>query len=431
MKGGSFVGDLVRVIMSKGIVIIVGIASSIVTARFLGPENNGIIAALAVYPSLFMSVGSLGIRQSTAYFLGKSLYTEEQIKRSITQIWLFTSIISICICFMLMRYLSDSGQNIYWVLLSLIPIPFSLFNTYNSGIFLGKNQIRSFNRINWIPPLISLLLLCLFVILWSQGVSGYLLATIGGPVVMAAILLFKNNLIRSFSLKFNFKIIKGMLSLGIVYAISLLIINLNYKIDVILLDRLSTAYETGIYSKGSNIIQYLWNIPMILSTIVFARSATAKDGKVFSLKVTQLLRLSLIIIGAGALIMVVFADVIIVGMYGVAFERSVDVLRILAPGVVLLTLFKVMNMDLAGKGKPWVAMKAMIPSLAVNVVLNFLLIPEYGSIGSSWASTISYSFAAILFIYFYSKEAEIRITQIFMYRKADFGPIKTFITKIK
>lgn len=429
MTRNSFLEDLTSVMMSKGVVIIVGILNSIITARFLGPENNGIIAALAVYPSLFMTVGSLGVRQSTAYFLGKQLYTEEQIKRAITQIWGFTSIISIGICFVLMRYLSESGQNIYWVLLSLIPIPFSLFNTYNAGVFLGKNHIKSFNRINWIPPLVTLLLLALFVILWSKGISGYLLAAIGGPVVMSAILLFKNNFIRSFSLEINFKIIKDMLSLGIVYAISLLIINLNYKIDVILLDKFSSPFETGIYSKGSNIIQYLWNIPMILSTIVFARSATAKDGKKFSLKVAQLLRLSLIIIGIGAFVMAVFAEVIIIGMYGIAFEKSVDVLRILGPGIVLLTLFKVTNMDLAGKGKPWVAMKAMIPSLLVNVILNITLIPKYGSIGSSWASTISYSVASILFILFYSRESGLSIGQIFNYRKEDFKPLLSILKR--
>lgn len=417
--------------MSKGIVIMVGIINSIVTARYLGPENNGIIAALAVYPSLFMSIGSLGVRQSTAYFLGKQIHSEKDIKRTITQIWFFTSVLSVCVCFLLMRYLSKSGDNLYWLVLSLIPIPFALFNTYNAGVFLGKNEIRNFNRINWIPPFVSLLLVCMLVIAFALGVSGYLLAAIGGPVVMSLILLFKNNFIRSFSLNFNIKIIKDMLSLGIVYAISLLIINLNYKIDVILLDRLSTAYETGIYSKGSNIIQYLWNIPMILSTIVFARSASAKNGRAFSFKVAQLLRLSFIVIGTGALLMVAFADYIIIGMYGLAFEESINVLRILAPGVVLLTVFKVMNMDLAGKGKPWVAMKAMIPSLVVNIILNFMLIPEYGSIGSSWASTISYSVAAILFVFFYSKEVEINVSQIFTYKKGDFDPFKTILKKIK
>jgi len=57
-------------------------------------------------------------------------------------------------------------------------------------------------------------------------------------------------------------------------------------------------------------------------------------------------------------------------MYGEKFEGSIEVLKILLPGVLVLTLFKVMNTDLAGKGKPWVSMKAMIPALIINIIIN-------------------------------------------------------------
>src|SRR5690606_28480834 len=131
--------------------IVFGLTTSIITARYIGPEGNGIIAGLAVYPSLFMTIGSLGIRQSTTFFLGKKLFSEEQIKTAITQIWMFTTITSLIVCFILMYFFSTSGSNLILVFLALAPIPFSLFNTYNSGIFLGKNDIKTFNKINWIP----------------------------------------------------------------------------------------------------------------------------------------------------------------------------------------------------------------------------------------------------------------------------------------
>src|SRR5690606_34848208 len=173
----------------------------------------------------------------------------------------------------------------------------------------------------------------------------------------------------------------------------------------------------------SNIIQYLWNIPMMLSTIIFARSAAAKDGLMFSRKVAQLLRLSVLLIGAAAVVMSLMSRIIIVGLFGPNFEGSIIILQLLAPGVVLLTIFKVMNMDLAGKGKPWVALKAMVPALVINVLLNFWLIPILGAKGAALASTISYSLASILFLYFYSSETKLRLTEIISYKKTDFDPI--------
>src|SRR5690606_27697290 len=105
--------------------------------------------------------------------------------------------------------------------------------------------------------------------------------------------------------------------------------------------------------------------------------------------------------------------------------------QVLLPGVLLLTIFKVLNMDLAGKGKPWVSMKAMIPALIINTILNVLWIPEHGSIGAATSSTISYSIAAILFLYFYSKETKIPIFSILKYSKSDIDWLRPILLKLK
>ncbi|MGN7890109.1 polysaccharide biosynthesis C-terminal domain-containing protein [Dyadobacter endophyticus] len=427
----SFVRDLLRVGTSNVLIIVFGVVTSIVTARWIGPDGNGVIAGLAVYPSLFMTIGSLGIRQSTTYYLGKGIYPEDKIKTAITQIWAFTTILSMLVCYILMTQFSKSGDNIYWVLLSLLPIPFNLFVTYNSGIFLGKNDLTTFNRVNWIPPLIILALTLLLVTLFSLGVTGALIAVIGGPLFMAIVMLFKNDFLSAFSFRYEVAIIKSLLSLGLTYALALLVINLNYKVDVIILDKLSTPYELGIYSKGASIIQYLWQIPMVLSTIIFSRSAVSKDDHAFSLKVAQLLRLSFILVGGGSLALFIFSDFIIITMFGESFSGSISVLKILLPGVVILTVFKVMNMDLAGKGKPWVSMKAMGPALVINIILNLMWVPDHGADGSSLASTVSYIVAAVLFTYFYCIETKIPIQILLKYSKSDFDFISSFLAKTK
>ncbi len=419
----SFIRDVFRVGFSQGIIIVLGLAVSIITARYIGPEGNGTIAALTVYPSLFMTIGSLGIRQSTTYFLGKNIFSEEEIKTAITQIWMMTTVISVISSFLLIRFFSSSGDNLLLIFLALLPIPFNLFNTYNSGIFLGKNDIKTFNKINWMPSLIIFLGSLLFVVVFQFDVSGAMLASIGGPLFMFSLLLFKNKFLNFFSFNYNWGIIRKMLSLGVVYAGALFVINLNYKLDVILMDRLSNAAELGIYTKGAGITQYLWQIPMLFGTIVFARSAVTKDGFGFSLKVAQLLRVSFVAITAVALLLFLFSEYIIVGMYGESFRKSSSVLNYLLPGVLILTIYKVMNMDLAGKGKPWISMKAMLPALVVNVPLNLILIPKFGANGAAISSTVSYGIAGLLFLYFYSRAVKLPIKEILTYRKTDFDPL--------
>ena len=315
----SFIKDVFRVSVSKFAIIVFGLITSIITARHLGPEKNGIIAILMVYPSLFMAIGSLGVRQSTTYFLGKKIFSEDQIKTAITQIWFFTSIFSVLICYFLITELSRSGVNKTLVYLALAPIPFVLFNTYNSGVFLGKNEISQFNKINWIPPLIVLILTIVFLLIYTLDISGYLLALIGGPMFISFLLLFKNKFINSFSLKLKWSVIIPMIKLGGVYAIALLFISLNAKLDLIILGWLSTSYETGIYSKGYSVGNYILQIPWMLNTIVFTRSAIAVNDFEFSKKVCQLLRISILVILFFVLILFFLSDFIIVLMFWVRF----------------------------------------------------------------------------------------------------------------
>lgn len=420
----SFIRDLLSVGLSKGGIIFFGLIQNIIIARVLGPELNGVIAALIVYPSLFMIVGSLGVRQSTAYYIAKGTFSEEQIKTAVSQIWILSTVFSLLVTYVLITYFSNSGKDELLVLLAIAPIPFALFNTYNSGVYLGKNEIQSFNKINWLPPLFVLLAVVLFVVIIRFSVAGVLLAKIIGPLIMSLIMLFKNRFIKAFSFHFEFKVIKSLMSLGIVYAIALMVINLNYRIDVILIDKLSTNYATGIYSKGAALIEYMWQIPMLLSTIIFARSANSKNSNLFSYKVCQLLRISIAIIILACIVLAFLAPWIIDLLYGEEFLESGTVLRLLIPGVVLLTIFKVLNMDMAGRGKPWISLKAMVPALLLNMILNIIWIPKYAANGASLASTISYSIAAVLFLFVYSKETGIPVREILGYRMKDFRAIQ-------
>lgn len=426
----SALRDLMAVAASNALVIAFGIGQGVITARMIGPEGNGIIAALSVYPALFMTFGSLGISQSTTYFVGRKSYPLQQIKTALVQIWMITTLVSVAICYGLIRGFSSAGQNLAFVWLALLPIIFRLFNTYNTGIFLGTNNIRIYNRINWLPQAISFVLTAVLVWWWRLGVGGALVSLLGGPVLMFTILLIRNQFFRAFSLRFDLAIIRSLLGLGIVYAVALVVINLNYKINVVMLDKLSTHLEIGLYAKGSNIIEYLWKIPMLLSTIVYARGVNAEDGAAFTRKVLVLLRISLVVVGLASLILYFLSDHIVLLLFGEEFRRSAPVLRTMLPGVVLLTAFKVMNMDMAGKGKPWISMWAMIPALAVNLVLNLMLTPRLGALGAATASLVSYSLAALLFSWVYMRETRTTLRDLVFFGQGDKDFIRQQLRRV-
>ena len=175
----SFISDLFRVGLSNLYIMIFGVGTSVLTARFLSPEQNGQISAILVYPSLFMVFGSLGIRQSTTYFVGKKIYEIETIQRAITQIWLFTSFVSVFVCYYLIKLFTKNISDETSILLSIMTIPFTLYNTYSSGIYLGKSEIKKFNRINWVPNFVTFLTTFVLLFFFNFKLNGALFVDAG------------------------------------------------------------------------------------------------------------------------------------------------------------------------------------------------------------------------------------------------------------
>ena len=427
----SFIKDLFSVLISKGIVIALGLGTAIITSRFLGPDGKGIIAGLLVYPSLFMSIGSLGIQQATTYYVGQKKYTIDEIYGSVLGIWLFTNAVCMLICYVLIAYFTRQHYDGIYIFLAIFGIPFTLYTSYSSGIFLGQQRIKEFNSINWIPVAINFLCTLILVAGLNLGVTGSMIGTFAGAVVMSCIVAFKMKKTVSFKPVFNLERIKKMLGLGITYAVALLVANVNYYGDVVVLERLSTPAETGLYSNGVFIAQFLWEIPMLMGALIFSRSAASNDPRDFSLKTCRLLRLAGIVMFVGCLSLYFLSSFVISFLYGPKFAGSATVLRLLLPGVFLLTIFKVLYMDMAGRGKPWLSMKAMIPSAILNIILNIWWVPGYGANGSAFASTVSYALAAIVFLWIYSKDAGISIKEILTFTKEDKGLIRFYFSKLK
>jgi|SRR5690606_27669908 len=423
---GSFGGDLFAVFKSRITVIICGLLTSIITARYLGATGSGIVAALTVYPDLFMVVGSLGIRQSTAYFVGQNKFEEAEIFSALFRLWVFSSIFCIIVCYILLNYNPKGEYGNSLILLAILPIPFSLFSTYSSGVFLGKNRIKDFNSVNWIPNVIKLIVYLLFIVILPWDVFGAMLGIVLGYVGLSFFVWKKMSPMIAFPLRNKSDVIYKMLRLGIVYALALFVISLNYKINIIMLEQLSSRDQIGIYAKGVSIVEYLWEVPTLLSTIVFARSASSTDPLGFSKKVAQLLRICFIVVSLMSIAFFFLSTFIMVTMYGEEFRESSMVQKILLPGILLMTIFKVLNMDLAGKGKPWIAMLTISPALLINIILNWIWDAKYGANGAAMASTISYSISAVLFLFVYAKQVNIPLREIVFFNKADFDFIKKF-----
>lgn len=422
----SFLKDAAAVFGSRIVRLGLTFVSGVLIARLLGPDGKGILAALAVYPTLIISLAELGVRQAAIYHLGKKFHDERDVIGTVMFLLLFSSLTGVLLCAGLYALIDNPNFTHLMIALVLASIPINLAITLFQGILLGKEQIGKFSVVSWASQLLRLLGILLFVWFLGWGVMGELVGSLVTGAAAAAYALWLVARHAALSFRFAPKLIKEMLSLGFTYAFALFVISLNYKVDIVILERLVLPEDIGQYTLGVNLAELLWQLPAALGVVVFSRSANAKDPAAFTRNVVKLLRVTLIVAVVGALGLGLTAGFLIPLVYGEAFRPSVGVLRLLLPGIVAFSLFKVLNVDLAGRGRPLLSLIAVGPAVLLNVALNFLLVPRYGVSGAAVASTISYTLAIVLYVWVYARAVEVSLWEMLRYRKSDFS----FLSKI-
>ncbi|MFC4025137.1 flippase [Oceanobacillus longus] len=430
MKKNSTAFQLITSIGTKVFVLFGSFIISIITARFLGPEGKGIVTAIFVIPNLLVSIADLGIRQATAYYVGKKIYNPTKVYSSILLMWVATSITSILIA--VIYYLTGPSEQYGWLLLTIpiATIPFMLLNKYIEGLFSGLQQVNAINIKNLIGFFVNLITICILVVFLGLGIYGASIATMLTALItmLFSVIIIKRFVIIEF--KYEKGIAKSLVSKGIIYAIALFVLNLNYKIDIIFLERLTTPTDVGIYSIGVSLSELIWQIPAAMGMVLFSKSANSKLENEAVNRSTKLLRISWIPVITLSLCFWFLAPHIIEMLYGNDFIQSVSVIRLLLPGVIAMVVFKILNADLAGRGYPLFALRVYLFALVINMILNFTLIPNFGIEGAAVASTISYTIGALLFSLEYTKQSNIKYSDLFIMKNSDIKLIMSSLYKI-
>lgn len=426
----NFLKDIFGILSSNVFAIIIGLLISIIIARVLGPEGKGVFTSLTVIPTIIVSFAALGIRRASIFHIGKKTHPENTIVSAVIIILAASSTIGIIGSILAFKYIANPAFSVLMIILTTAVIPFRLSTIYIGGIFIGKENFRFANLLRWIQPFINLVLLIILVWGMKLGITGAIVAILSGSIIAFVIAFIKINKHFSINITKGLKAVKDMLKLGVMYAISLVILQLIYKIDILILQELSSMKEVGYYSTAVNISEQIWQLPVALGVIIMSRSANEKKPGDYNNSVALLLRFSIISGLAAWAVLYFIAPIIIPLLYGKEFAPASSILQTILPGIVLFIIFRILDSRLNGIGKPIVAICTVIPALVINVILNYLWIPKYGGHGAAMATNVSYGVATILMVISYMKITDISFTKLFLPQKQDIKVIKTVIGKL-
>lgn len=420
----SFTHDALVLLGNRFAVMAVSMITGVVLARCLGTSGRGVVAAVTVYPSIFLSLTELGLRQAAVYFVGKGIYTNAQVVGALAALVLVSGSFGVGVCTALLWWVGNSEFTPLIIALAVGTIPLAILRDYGSGILLGNRMVGQFAKISRMVEVQRLLTVLLFVWLLGWQAAGALLASLLSGAVVAGYAVWRVSRIATLRPCFDWALIRALVQKGVVYALSLFVITLTYKVNTVIMERLSTVEEIGYYTIGIGIATLTWAFPQAITTALFSHSANARDELAFSLKVARLFRVTIIL----ALFLVVFlwlaAPWLVPAIYGEQYRPSVRVLRLLLPGVFCLLGLKVLNMDLAGRGQPNVSLWIMTPALIINVLLGLYWVPGQGADGAALASSVAYVAGGLGIMVLYCRLTGMGIVELCRFHRQDFDFLK-------
>lgn len=430
MAKRGFFRDFLGVLNSNIVSLVSALLMVVVLTRVLGTEGYGEYNALIVIPLIVVSLTHLGIRGASIYLLGNKKYDENHLVSSVVLILMGSGLAGMLLSAIAFWLFQENTFSVWLIVLVLFVIPLRLSIIYTGGIFLGKDEIKKANDLNWMINVLNLILAIVLVWWLDLGLTGAVVATLMANLyvsIKAIVLLTKEFTIR---LVFHLQIVKSLVGMGILFSLSFFVLQLNYKIDILLLERFSTIEEVGLYSLATQVAEQLWQIPVAISIVLFSRMANKEDSASTE-SVLVLARLTLLLVLFIALMLFIVAPFIIPFVFGQSFYPSSTMLQVILPGIIFMTVFRVLNGQLEGIGKPYVTLFFFIPALLINIILNILWIPDHGGIGAAMASNVSYIIGVLGYWLFYSSMHNISRAEILHFRKSDFKNISQFISKFK
>ena len=238
---------------------------------------------------------------------------------------------------------------------------------------------------------LTILLNVIFLVVFDMGTTGYVLSVVVADLCMTVGIFFIAKLYRYFSLRsMNRRTLSAMLRYSIPYIPTTIMWLITSASDRYIVTAYRGAAENGLYAAA-------YKLPTLLLLVcgVFIEAwqfSVVKDAddKTRSDFFSSVYRNYMGIIFMGASVIIAGAKILTGLLLADSYYASWQYVPVLCLAMVFSALVSFMGSVYFLEKKSVMSMVTSIAGAAINVVLNFVLIPERGAMGAAVATMISY-----------------------------------------
>jgi len=382
----------------------IGIATSFLLSRLLGPEGRGAFALAILVPSMLFALGQLGLPAAFSFFAGRGRNGSSLFRYALTLGIAMPVLLLLTVALVLpaleASVLRDAPGDL--VRVALLSLPFQFLASFFGAILIGRQSFLIYNAVLIAQSVASLAFVVVLVGAADLGAAGAVIGNVTVAAGGAAVVLFAVG--RKFASDDSGRSlgIGELARFGIrVYPASVTGF-FSYRVDIFLLGFLLPGSTSeviamiGLYTLAVSLAELTFFVPDSVATVFFPRVAGAdrRSADEMTPMVSRMTVLATLLVTV-ALIPAAFVAVHLILP---AFVDSLPAFLVLLPGVVALAVAKVLSSYVSGVGRPASVAIAGVCALVANIFANVLLIPALGIVGASLSSVISYTTNTVILL---------------------------------
>lgn len=383
-------------LFTQALKIIFGVVTGIVVARALGPTRQGYVAYIILIFTLIGNFGHLGITSAVAFHQKRSgfertaIYSTNMNLLALLVVFYFGLVV-------LLRYFNLVLSDYQWpmVIGGLVLMLSYLFIGHHQAWLTGDERIILNNQIG----LISFFLKSgAIVLLWLWGmlnVKSYFLITV--LALLLWFILIQIKLKENYFARISVPILKAEFAYGSVSWASALFAYLHYRADQIMINSYLGSKELGVYTIAVTIAELMFLLPISINTALTGRLYNLPESDNGRELLARTNRISFSICIALCLIAIP-GSLLIPLVYGTDYAPATGLMLVLLPGILFACIPKVVSPWFFSSGRPKVHLRITFACLVLNVILNAIFLPLWGSLGAAAASSISYMLYGIYYL---------------------------------
>ena len=394
--------------------IISAIFVSIYVARYLGPEQFGLLSYALAIVAIFMAISRLGMDSILVRDLTKCPEKSKAYMGTAFGLMLIAAIVGFSLLSIIIYFLeADAQTRLYvWVIASGL-----LFQTFLVIDYAFQAQVKA--KYSSIAKSIALAISSSVKIylVWIQADLFSFAVAYAFDHFIIAMMLLSMHLVKkqeNFLFELHKELIKPMLisAWPIIAAAGLGVLLL--KLDKIFIKFYLGSFDLGVYVAAIRLYEGWIMIPQVIALSLLPAIVKLKQSsqETYERRMSLFFRYILIMNVILALIVTVFANEIILLLYGDSYIDSANVLKIVIWCSVLMGIGSISFRYLVVENLEKKILIIMALTLSSNVLFNIVLIPLYGVTGAAMALLASLFIGYFMYDWFDSDLRVLRMIKL-------------------